>query len=51
MNAVRVISEGGWGSLVALRGTDIVTTTFESALGQLKTVPDARWAEAALLFG
>ena len=51
MNAVRVISEGGWGSLVALRGTDIVTTTFESALGQLKTVPDARWSEAALLFG
>jgi 6-phosphofructokinase 1 len=51
MNAVRVISEGGWGSLVALRGTDIVTTTFESALGQLKTVPEARWSEASLLFG
>jgi 6-phosphofructokinase 1 len=51
MNATRVISEGNWGSLVALRGTDIVTTTFESALGELKTVPVERWSEAALLFG
>jgi 6-phosphofructokinase 1 len=51
MNAVRVISEGDWGRLVALRGTDIVTTSFESALGQLKTVPHERWEEAALLFG
>jgi 6-phosphofructokinase 1 len=51
MNAVRVISEGDWGRLVALRGTDIVTTSFESALGQLKTVSQERWEEAALLFG
>jgi 6-phosphofructokinase 1 len=51
MNAVRLINEGEWGKLVALRGTEIITTTFEAALGQLKTVPDERWEEASLLFG
>ena len=51
MNAVRVISEQGWGQMVSLRGTDIVTEPFSAALGQLKQVPVARWDEAALLFG
>jgi 6-phosphofructokinase 1 len=51
MNAARIISEEGWGQMVALRGTDIVTSPFEAALGQLKQVPMDRWDEASLLFG
>lgn len=51
MNAARLVAEKQWGMMVALRGTDIVTTSLESALGELKTVPHDRWDEAALLFG
>src|SRR5690606_18682858 len=40
-----------WGQMVALRGTDIVSVPFSDALGQLKTVPQERYDEAALLFG
>jgi 6-phosphofructokinase 1 len=36
---------------VALRSTDIVTVPFEEALGKLKTVPQSRYEEAAMLFG
>jgi 6-phosphofructokinase 1 len=37
--------------MVALRGTDIVHVSFADALGELKTVPQARYDEAAILFG
>ncbi|WP_166876559.1 MULTISPECIES: ATP-dependent 6-phosphofructokinase [unclassified Salinibacterium] len=40
-----------WGQMVALHGTDIVTVGFEEALGNLKTVPQARYDEARILFG
>ncbi len=40
-----------WGHMVALRGTDIVTVSFEDALGKLKTVPQERYDEARILFG
>ena len=40
-----------WGSMVALRGTDIINVPFEEALGQLKTVPQERYDEARILFG
>ena len=40
-----------WGSMVALRGTDIINVPFEDALGQLKTVPQERYDEARILFG
>ena len=40
-----------WGSMVALRGTDIIDVPFEDALGQLKTVPQERYDEARILFG
>lgn len=40
-----------WGNMVALRGTDIVNVDFDEALGRLNTVPDARYDEAAVLFG
>ena len=37
--------------MVALRGTEIVHVSFEDALGELKTVPQSRFDEAAILFG
>jgi 6-phosphofructokinase 1 len=40
-----------WGSMVALRGTDIIDVPFAEALGTLKTVPQERYDEARILFG
>jgi hypothetical protein len=37
--------------MVALRGTEIEHVSFEEALGELKTVPQARFDEAAIMFG
>ncbi len=43
--------EGAWGQMVSLKGTDIVRVSFEEALGELHTVPQERFDEAAALFG
>ncbi|HEV7812790.1 MAG TPA: 6-phosphofructokinase [Leifsonia sp.] len=51
MAAVDAIYEGRWGSMVSLRGTDVVNVSIADATGGLKTVPQARYDEAALLFG
>ena len=51
MAAVESVMAEHWGRMVALRGTDIVQVPFEDALGRLKTVPDSRYNEAAVLFG
>ena len=51
MAAVDAAAEGKWGTMVSLSGTDIVTVDLEEALGQLKTVPEERYQEAAALFG
>jgi ATP-dependent phosphofructokinase / diphosphate-dependent phosphofructokinase len=51
MAALNLVMEGKWGHMVALRGTDIVTVSFEDALGHLKTVPQDRYDEAKILFG
>jgi 6-phosphofructokinase 1 len=37
--------------MVAQRGTDIEHVGFQDALGRLKTVPQKRYDEAAVLFG
>ena len=37
--------------MVSLNGTDIDHVAFEAALGKLKTVPQHRYDEAAVLFG
>ena len=39
------------GPMVALKGTDIVRVPFAEALGELNTVPQYRYEEAAALFG
>jgi len=51
MAALNVAHEKQWGKMVSLRGTDIEIVALSEALGTLKTVPDARYEEAALLFG
>jgi ATP-dependent phosphofructokinase / diphosphate-dependent phosphofructokinase len=51
MAALDAVVEGHWGKMVALRGTDINTVSFESALGKLKTVTQERYDEARVFFG
>jgi len=48
---VRSVNGEHWGQMVALKGTEIVHVPFANALGKLKTVPQERYDEAALLFG
>lgn len=52
MNVVDLVHDKEWGRMVALRGTDVVRVDFAEALDHgLKTVPEARWNEAKVLFG
>jgi 6-phosphofructokinase 1 len=51
MAAIDSVVEGRWGTMVALKGTDISHVGFEEALGKLKTVPQHRYDEASVLFG
>jgi len=51
MAAVESTVKKKWGQMVALRGTEIVEVPFDEALGKLKTVPQHRYDEAAVLFG
>jgi 6-phosphofructokinase 1 len=37
--------------MVALRGTDVVRVPLADAVGELKTVPPERFAEAEVFFG
>ena len=49
--AVDAVIDGDWGLMVALRGTEIVRVPLSVAVGALKTVPDRRYDEVAVLFG
>jgi phosphofructokinase-like protein len=51
MAAIDSVMNGEWGTMVALRGTELVNVPFADALGGLKKVPAARYDEAAILFG
>jgi phosphofructokinase-like protein len=51
MAAIESCTNGIWGTMVALKGTEIEHVNFEAALGNLKTVPQHRYEEAATLFG
>lgn len=51
MAALQAVIDEDWGSMVALRGTEIVRVSLDDALGSLKTVPQERYDEARLLFG
>ncbi|WP_104192514.1 ATP-dependent 6-phosphofructokinase [Cryobacterium sp. Y82] len=49
--AVGAVHDRDWGSMVAVRATDIVRVNLAEALDSLKTVPQQRYDEAAILFG
>ncbi|WP_427019151.1 6-phosphofructokinase (plasmid) [Pseudarthrobacter sp. P1] len=51
MAAVDSVVESRWGTMVSLNGTEIEHVPFAEALGNLKTVPQHRYDEAAVLFG
>lgn len=51
MGVVDLVRDGAWGQMVALRGTDVERVDFSEALDSLKTVPEARYDEAKILFG
>jgi phosphofructokinase-like protein len=51
VQAIRAIADGAFGSMVALRGTDIVRVPLAEATTKLKLVPPERYAEAEVFFG
>ncbi|MCY0904493.1 6-phosphofructokinase [Arthrobacter sp. H14-L1] len=51
MAAIDSVVDGRWGTMVSLTGTEIDHVPFDKALGNLKTVPQHRYDEAAILFG
>ncbi|KUO13281.1 6-phosphofructokinase [Streptomyces sp. SS7] len=51
LHAVDAVHEGDFGTMVALRGTDIVRVPLAEATARLKTVDPALYAEAGVFFG
>jgi 6-phosphofructokinase 1 len=51
LNAIDAVHEEDFGMMVALQGTDIVRVPLADATAVLKTVPQDRYDEAAVLFG
>jgi ATP-dependent phosphofructokinase / diphosphate-dependent phosphofructokinase len=51
VHAIRAVADGSFGSMVALRGTEIVREPLRDATVALKLVPPERYAEAEVFFG
>lgn len=51
LHAVDAVAERDFGSMVALRGTEIEHVRLAEATAQIKTVPEDRYAEAEVFFG
>ena len=51
LNAIESVKDRAWGTMVGLRGTDIVRVPLQEATGTLKTVPIERYREATAFFG
>jgi 6-phosphofructokinase 1 len=51
VHAIRAVADGDFGTMVALRGTDIVRVRLAEAVEELKLVPPERYAEAEVFFG
>jgi ATP-dependent phosphofructokinase / diphosphate-dependent phosphofructokinase len=51
VHAIRAVADGAFGSMVALRGTDIIRVPLAEATEELKLVPPERYAEAEVFFG
>jgi phosphofructokinase-like protein len=51
VSAIDAVHDGDFGTMVALRGTDIVRVPLTEGTAELKTVDPARYAEAEVFFG
>jgi 6-phosphofructokinase 1 len=51
VHAISAVHDGAFGTMVALRSTDIVRVPLAEATRQLKLVPPERYAEAEVFFG
>ena len=51
LHAVTAVADGEFGTMVALRGTDIVRVPLIEGTGELKTVSPEEYAEAEVFFG
>ncbi|MGW4165006.1 ATP-dependent 6-phosphofructokinase [Streptomyces sp. NPDC004788] len=51
LHAVDAVRDGAYGTMVALRGTDVVRVPLAAATDRLKTVDPGRYAEAGIFFG
>ncbi|RZS38940.1 6-phosphofructokinase 1 [Herbihabitans rhizosphaerae] len=51
LHAVDAVAENDFGTMVALRGTEIARVKLADATAELKTVPLERYAEAEVFFG
>ncbi|NJQ02356.1 6-phosphofructokinase [Streptomyces zingiberis] len=51
LHAIEAVKEGAFGTMVALRGTDIVRVPIHEATARLKTVSPELYAEAGVFFG
>ncbi len=51
IHAITAVNDGDFGTMAALRGQDIVQVPLSAAVAQLKTVPEALYAEAMTFFG
>ncbi|HEY9414219.1 MAG TPA: 6-phosphofructokinase, partial [Pseudonocardia sp.] len=51
LHAIDAVHDEAWGTMVALRGTDIVRVPLSEATASLKTVDPSLYAEAEVFFG
>jgi phosphofructokinase-like protein len=51
LHAIDAADAQGWGKMTALRGTEIRLVDLSEATAELKTVPEALYAEAEVFFG
>jgi 6-phosphofructokinase 1 len=51
LHAIDAASDGRWGMMTALRGTDIELAALSEATAELKTVPKELYQEAEVFFG
>src|SRR5690242_1165999 len=51
LHAIDAVADGDFGTMVALRGTDIIRVKLHEGTGELKLVRPAEYAEAEVFFG
>jgi 6-phosphofructokinase 1 len=51
LHAIAAADEGRWGTMTALRGTEIELVPLSEAIAELKVVPESLYGEAEVFFG